>query len=214
MTDPQRSDAASDPGHPRIGPDEGAPVDAGEAAMAVDPEAGVAEDLGGDAAGAGDSTPEGDGEPVVDDPLVVAQRERDDYLDALRRERAEFENYRKRATRERAEALDQGAARLVTGMLGVLDNFAFALDAAERSEDEQLAKGVRMVHEELVGVLRTAGLEDVPGQGHVFDPAHHEAMLSEDAEEDLDEPVVAEVLRAGYRFKGRVLRPAAVKVRR
>jgi molecular chaperone GrpE len=151
-------------------------------------------------------------ELAVEEALERAERERDEYLDHLRRERAEFENFRKRVTRERMDALDRGAEQVVANLLGVLDNLRLALDAADAHPDDQLSKGVEMVHSELVGVLRQAGLEEVPGVGAPFDPAWHEAMGQEDAEEPADEPVVVQVYRPGYRFKGRVLRPASVKV--
>jgi molecular chaperone GrpE len=151
-------------------------------------------------------------EDLPDDPLARAERERDEYLDHLRRERAEFENFRKRVTRERMDALDRGAEQVVASLLGVLDNLRLALDAAESSPDDQLSKGVEMVHGELVSVLRQAGLEEVPGIGQPFDPNWHEAMGQEESPEPLEDPVVVEVYRPGYRFKGRVLRPASVKV--
>lgn len=147
-----------------------------------------------------------------DDALAQARKERDEYLDHLRRERAEFENFRRRSTKERMEALDRGAQQLATNLLHVLDTFALALQAADDRESDPLAKGVSMVHDELLTVLRNAGLEEVPGAGADFDPVHHEAVLSVDAENPADHPVVVEVLRPGYRFKGRVLRPASVKV--
>lgn len=150
--------------------------------------------------------------------LAEAERQRDEYVDHLRRERAEFENYRRRSARERLEALDRGAEQVVSGLLGVLDNFGLALGAAEASDDEGLAKGVQMVHNELLATLTNAGLEEIPGVGVEFDPEQHEAMMQVDAAEELgrevDEPVVTEVLRSGYRYKGRVLRPASVKVAR
>lgn len=144
--------------------------------------------------------------------LLAAQRERDTYLDHLRRERAEFENFRKRATRERMEALDRGAENLAARLLDVLDDFDRVLDAAKGSEDPQLLKGVEMVNGALHGALREAGLEEVPGDGAPFDPNHHEAMMQVEAEEGTEGPVVAQVLRRGYQFKGRVLRPASVSV--
>lgn len=146
------------------------------------------------------------------DPLADAERQRDEYLDLLRRERAEFENFRRRSARERAEALDRGAEHLVSQLLGVLDNFGYVLDAARESNDPSLAKGAAMVHAELLGVLERAGLAPVPGTGEPFDPIHHEAMMQVEAGEPVDHPVVAEVLRPGYRFKDRVLRPASVSV--
>jgi molecular chaperone GrpE len=150
--------------------------------------------------------------------LAEAEQLRDDYLDQLRRARADYENLNKRKTRELMDALDRGAAALVARLLDVLDNFDLALDAARSSEDDQLVKGVKMVHAGLLDVLQQAGLEQVPGVGAPFDPVWHEALIQVDAAEALgepvDEPVVAEVLRTGYRFKGRVLRPASVKVAR
>src|SRR5688572_16799532 len=156
-------------------------------------------------------------EPMVDseqpeDPVTAAQRERDEYLDHLRRERAEFENFRKRATKERMDALDRGAEQVVSSLLHVLDTFGFALAAASEHPEDQLAKGVEMVYAEFLEVLRKSGLEEIGGVGTHFDPMHHEAMMQVEAEEPVDEPTVVEVLRPGYRFKGRVLRPASVKV--
>ena len=163
-----------------------------------------------DEAAAGSAEQEGEAAPL--DPVAEAQRERDEYLDHLRRERAEFENFRKRATRERMDALDRGAEQVVSSLLHVLDTFGFALTAAADHPEDQLAKGVEMVHAELVSTLKQAGLEEVEGVGSHFDPLHHEAMMQVEADEPVDEPTVVEVLRPGYRFKGRVLRPAAVKV--
>ena len=168
--------------------------------------------------------PETPAEPIAEDAaerdevLAEAERLRDEYLDQLRRARADYENLNKRKTRELMEALDRGAAVLVTQLLGVLDTFELALDAAQGSEDDKLVKGISMVHQGLLEVLQQAGLEEVPGVGEPFDPTWHEALMQVDASEALgqavDEPVVAEVLRPGYRFKGRVLRPASVKVAR
>jgi molecular chaperone GrpE len=144
--------------------------------------------------------------------LEAAERQRDTYLDHLRRERAEFENFRRRSTRERMEATDRGAEALIDRLLGVLDNFGYVLEAA-KDHDDAVAKGVRMVHDELREVLSKAGLEDVPGVGAPFDPTWHDAVMQVEGETtDDNEPTVAQVLRNGYRFKGRVLRPAAVAV--
>jgi Ohr subfamily peroxiredoxin len=102
----------------------------------------------------------------------------------------------------------------VTAEVGLVKTEAggFALEAAEKSEDDQLAKGVQMVHTEFMTLLREAGLEEIPGVGAPFDPEWHEAVAQTKADELTEEPLVVEVLRPGYRFKGRVLRPAAVKV--
>jgi molecular chaperone GrpE len=171
------------------------------------------------------AAPEAAGEPSVDGveqdagaadelsaALDAATRERDTYLDHLRRERAEFENYRRRSARELSEANARGAEALITQLLSVLDNFGYVLEAA-KDHDDAVAKGVRMVHAELRDVLSRAGLEDVPGVGAPFDPVWHDAVMQVEGETTEDgEPVVAQVLRNGYRFKGRVLRPASVAV--
>jgi molecular chaperone GrpE len=169
-------------------------------------------------AAAGDAGDEERSAAELQAALDAAERAAEEYLDHLRRERAEFENFRKRSTRERMEALDRGAENLIGNLLGVLDNFGYTLDAARQSPDDQLAKGVEMVHAELVKILTDAGLEEIPGVGQPFDPEVHEALMQVEAAEELgeevDDPVAVEVLRPGYRFKGRVLRPAAVKVAR
>ena len=144
--------------------------------------------------------------------LEEVTRERDTYLDHLRRERAEFENFRRRSHKERMEALDRGAEALAAQLLSVLDNFGYVLEAA-KDADDAVAKGVRMVHTELREILERAGLEDVPGVDAPFDPTWHDAVMQVDGETTDDgEPKVAQVLRNGYRFKGRVLRPASVAV--
>lgn len=144
--------------------------------------------------------------------IAELEQERDAYLDHLRRERADFENYRRRTTKERMNALDRGAQQLAADLLHVVDMFNTALSAADQRPDDPLAKGVQMVHDELLRVLRDAGLEEVPGVGSDFDPAYHEALETVPADTALDTPRVVEVLRPGYGFKGRVLRPAAVTV--
>lgn len=146
--------------------------------------------------------------------LTEAERLRDEYLDQAQRGRAEYQNLRRRSDEALAAALDRGAQRLLTQLLGVLDNFGYVLDALDDDDETPLAKGVRLVHNDLSSALAAAGMEPIPGAGAVFDPGLHEALISEDSEEPLDEPVVSEVLRRGYRFKGRTLRPASVKVSR
>jgi molecular chaperone GrpE len=146
--------------------------------------------------------------------LADAEQLRDTYLDQAQRSRAEYANLKRRSEEALSAALDRGAERLLGQLLGVLDNFGYVMDATAEDDESQLAKGVRMVHAELFNVLEAAGLEPIPGVGAVFDPLVHEALLSEESEEPLEQPVVTEVLRRGYRFKGRTLRPASVKVAR
>jgi molecular chaperone GrpE len=135
-----------------------------------------------------------------------------EYLEDLRRLKAEFENYRKRVGKEQTRAIDLAAAPVMAKLLEVLDEFELALMAADRSPDfERFVRGVEMVYAKLTDVLRSEGLEPIEAEGKPFDPARHEALLQADGEGD---PYVVDVLRPGYTLKGRVLRPAGVKVAR
>jgi molecular chaperone GrpE len=146
--------------------------------------------------------------------LSQLQSERDEYLETLRRVQAEFENYRKRVIKEQTALVDRAAEGLVERLLPVLDSFELALknfDAAGGQDTESVRKGVELVYAELLGVLEKAGLSRVEAEGKPFDPNVHEAVMQEEGD---GEPVVTDVLRTGYTLKGRVLRPAMVKVSR
>lgn len=137
------------------------------------------------------------------DPVAVVAAERDEYLDALRRLQADFDNYRKRAHREAAEAGDRALGGFVEGLLPVLD----AVDAARThgvAEVDQIA-GL------LLDVLAKQGLQRLGAAGDVFNPEHHDAVAHEDGD-DSGVQTIAELYRAGWTWKGRVLRPAMVKV--
>ena len=162
--------------------------------------------------------PVADGEPVAPqqeeekESEAALKAERDEYLALAQRTKADFENYRKRVARESAEAEARGRASLAQSLLPVLDNLERALAAAEPidrdSPPSHLAEGVKLVYEELAGVLRGAGIESYSPAGEAFDPDWHEAMMTRPGEEGL----VLEVLEKGYRLDGQVLRPARVIV--
>ena len=143
---------------------------------------------------------------------AALKAERDEYLSLAQRTKADFENYRKRVARESAEAEARGRASLAQALLPVLDNLERALAAAEPidrdSPPSHLAEGVKLVYEELAGVLRGAGIESYEPTGEAFDPDWHEAMMTRPGEEGQ----VLEVLEKGYRLNGQVLRPARVIV--
>jgi molecular chaperone GrpE len=146
--------------------------------------------------------------------LSQTESERDEYLDTLRRVQAEFENYRKRVIKEQTALVDRATSGLVEQLLPVLDSFELALknlDSAGSDEIESVRKGLELVYAELLGVLEKAGLSRIEAEGKPFDPNVHEAVMQEDGD---GEPVVTDVLRTGYTLKGRVLRPAMVKVTR
>jgi molecular chaperone GrpE len=151
---------------------------------------------------------------VVEHDLEALSAERDDYLATLRRVQADFENYRKRVIKEQTALVERASEGLVEKLLPVLDSFDAALASvpADASDDvAQLHKGIELLRAELVGVLEKSGLARMEADGKPFDPNEHEAVMQEDGD---GEPVVGATLRTGYTYKGKVLRPAMVKVAR
>jgi molecular chaperone GrpE len=160
---------------------------------------------------ASDEVPEeeaSDEGPEADDPLAVAERERDEYLALAQRTQADFENYRKRAVREAAAAGERAKSGLVRELLPIVDNLERALTSAEEGE-QHLAEGVRLVHAELIAVLERNGVEQFDPAGDKFDPAEHEALSVRD---DGEPGLVLDVVEKGYRANGTILRPARVVV--
>lgn len=152
------------------------------------------------------------GDDVADD-LATARTEAQEYLGHLQRLQAEFDNYRKRVLREQTIAVELAAEPVVRRLLEVLDDFELALMAATSQPDfDAFLKGVELVYAKLADALATEGLEKIPAQGALFDPELHEALMqSGDGD---GEPRVAEVFRDGYTLKGRIIRPAGVRVER
>ena len=150
------------------------------------------------------------GQIVAD--IDVLQRERDDLLGTSQRLQADFENYRKRVLREQTALVERATEGLIEQLLPVLDSFELAVANLNGDTDvESLRKGVELVYAELLGVLERAGLEPIAALGEPFDPNVHEAVMQDDGP---GEPRVGGVLRTGWKLKGRVLRPAMVKVTR
>lgn len=144
--------------------------------------------------------------------LSEAEARRDEYLDDVRRARADYENLRKRMMRDGAAQRDHGKADLAGALLDVLDDFDRTLDAATASQDEGLARGVELVYGKLAQALQSHGLARIDEVGAAFDPTRHEAVQQVEAEDGRDQPVVAKVLRPGYEIGGRVIRAAMVVV--
>jgi molecular chaperone GrpE len=170
-------------------------------------------------------------DPMGADPLTVCLAERDEYLDSLRRLQAEFENYKKRVIKQQADQVARAAVSLLEKILPVLDTLDLAI---EHIGDPGSVDGraLEAVHSQLRDVLTKEGLERISPIGERFDPNAHEAVGHVPAEppavvDDEDgagtpaaegdrigdgEPVVAQVMRAGYRWRGAVVRPAMVLV--
>ena len=177
----------------------------------------------------GDPAPEADanaedpaGADLVEqdiEELLAARKERDEYLELARRTKADFENYRKRAAGETAEAERRGRAGLARELVPVLDNLERALSAAgidpealEADDDGAgLAHGVLLVYRDLRATIERAGVETFDPTGERFDPNWHEALSTRPADES--EPgIVLETVEKGYRLDGQLLRPARVVV--
>ena len=206
--------------------DEWPPARAQEPGEGTEPGGAAASDEAGAPAGAGAS---GDG-PTGDDGNGTAHpgsalaeeashteslaRERDEYLLALQRTQADFENYRKRISRQQGETVARAATDLVVKLLPVLDT----LDLAEAHFSESLdltedGKALRASRAMLMDILTREGLERVDQRNVPFDPSVHDAVAHGEGEPGDSETMVDEVLRSGYRWKGQPLRPAMVRVR-
>ena len=135
--------------------------------------------------------------------------ELDEYLDLAQRAKADFENYRKRAARESADAERRAKAALARELVPSIDNLERALGAAE--EGSEVARGVELVHGELQATLARAGVESYDATGERFDPTVHEAISTRTAD-GVEAGTVVETLERGYRLDGQVLRPARVVV--
>jgi molecular chaperone GrpE len=134
-----------------------------------------------------------------------------EYREHLQRLAAEFDNYRKRVLKEQTRAVEMASEPLMHRLLEVLDEFELALMAAEQRPDfDRFLHGVELVYAKLIDSLRAEGLAKIEAQGRPFDPLQHEALMQSGEAEG--EPVVADVLRPGYTLRGRVIRPAGVKV--
>jgi molecular chaperone GrpE len=228
---PGETDATADPGVPVApragGPDEAGTGEGGPDASPGDDSSPGDETSPGDDARPGDDAIPGEGtEPRADpagdpadlgagegdgdvagevDLLGQALRERDDYLDALRHLRADFENYRKRVAKQQADLSAHAAESLVEKLIPALDVADLAVVHGASGEVEQVWKA-------LLDALEREGLGRIePTAGQSFDPNLHEAVSHEEGDGGGQE--VVDLLRAGYSWKGRVLRPAMVKVR-
>jgi len=156
---------------------------------------------------------------------VNAEESYDEELDRLRDEviqagdkylrlQADFENFRRRATKERQELIQYGHENLVKDLLSTVDNLDRAIDHVQRSDGgdlESLLQGVELLQRELHGILGKHAVSEVVAEGQVFDPAVHEAMAQVPSDE-VTPNTVLEVLQKGYQLRGRLLRAARVVV--
>ena len=160
---------------------------------------------------------------AVEEPRLTAQEiaqlkeqaaKAGEHREQMLRVAADFENFKKRAARERQEASKYANESLLQKFIPVLDNFDMALLAANGAPGnavQQLQAGVNMIHQQLRNVLAEAGLEEIDANGKEFDPNWHEAVSQQESA-DVSEGKVLQQLRKGYKLRDRLLRPAGVVV--
>jgi molecular chaperone GrpE len=148
-------------------------------------------------------------EPVQREETEQIEEQQPAEDDRLLRLAADFENYKKRAARERQEYVQLANERLIVELIPILDDLERALSAAEEHQEAQLEEGVRLVHRSLAGLLQRHGLTPIETEGK-FDPHVHEALLSQPSE--AEEGSVIDVVQKGYKLGERVVRPARVVV--
>ena len=162
-------------------------------------------------AASGEPTPDVDAADDAAD-IDAARAEAAEYLDHLRRLQAEFDNYRKRVLKEQTDAVERASVPATQRLLEVLDDFELALMSANDKPDfDRFLHGVELVYAKLADTLKAEGLERIDALGRPFDPEQHEALMQTGEGEHL---TVADVLRPGYTLRGRVIRPAGVRVNR
>ena len=167
-----------------------------------------------------DVPPENTEEPVEEthqateaewrEALETAVKQRDEYLDSLRRSQADFQNFKRRNQTARADGYEDGVRESIAAILPSIDNLERALDAAEKAGvSDGLTDGVRMTLNMLMESLKRFGFEEVPAMGEAFDPEMHNAVMRESG----DEPgKILEVFQKGYKVKDKIIRYAMVKV--
>ena len=144
--------------------------------------------------------------PALSRELEAVRGERDEYLDNMRRMKAELENSRARLEREHARSVELASERLVKELLPILDNLERALEA-----DGDIREGVEATRDQLVDILTREGLNSISSEGQSFDPAVHEALMSKPSNEH-EEDTVIQTLERGYVLNGKPIRPAKVVV--
>jgi len=148
-----------------------------------------------------------------EDPMAGLQADLDRFRDLALRSQADFENYKKRSTREKEEAIKYANSALLERLVSILDNFELGLAAAKEQGEQQspIYSGMILVQKQLNDLLVENGLQPIEADGKKFDPNLHEAIAHEPSDQ-VPDAIVLRQTRRGYRFKDRLLRPAKVVV--
>lgn len=154
---------------------------------------------------------EGDAAEESQDQKAAAESSEEDeaWSDKYTRLMADFQNFRKRTEKEKADVYSYANEKIMTDLIQVIDNFERALGS--ECQDQAYAEGMQMIFKQLTDILKGAGLEEIEAVGHDFDPNVHHAVLT-DSNPNFDSGKVTEVLQKGYKLNGKVIRPSMVKV--
>ncbi len=145
----------------------------------------------------------------LNDDLETQKKLAEEYCDGLKRNMAEFDNYKKRMNKEKETLYSSTLSSVISEMLPIIDNFEKAKDA--ECSDETYKTGISMIYTQLIDMLKKQGVEKIPDLGETFDPDIHEAVMSIE-DETKGEKEIVEVFRTGYRMKDKVVRHSLVKV--
>ncbi|MBR6641534.1 MAG: nucleotide exchange factor GrpE [Clostridia bacterium] len=145
----------------------------------------------------------------LNEDLEAQKKLADEYCDGLKRNMAEFDNYKKRMNKEKETLYSSTLSSVISEMLPIIDNFEKAKDA--ECSDETYKTGISMIYTQLIEMLKKQGVEKIPDLGETFDPDIHEAVMSIE-DETKGEKEIVEVFRTGYRMKDKVVRHSLVKV--
>lgn len=149
-------------------------------------------------------------EETLEEKLVKAEEQVKEAQDKWLRQLAEFENFRKRTNQEKQGMYNNGVRDTIEKFLPVVDNFERAVAATEDKESSTY-KGIEMILKQMLDVMTSVGVEEIPAEGEPFDPNVHAAVMHIE-DESCDENVVVEVFQKGYKHRDKVIRPAMVKV--
>jgi molecular chaperone GrpE len=144
--------------------------------------------------------------------IEVLRKEKDDVFAKLQRVAADYDNYQKRSSKQTAESVSYEKDKIIKSLLPVLDNFDYILtNTSCGATDETLIKGVKIIYDQMLGVLKGHGIEQMKSAGERFNPAHHEAITHR-SESDKEDGIILEELQKGYKLSGRLIRASRVVV--
>jgi len=148
----------------------------------------------------------------IRDRIDDLQKEKDELLGKLQRVSADYANFQKRVPKQIADTICYEKEKIIKTLLPALDNFEHTLQNAHSAKNaDVLVKGVRIIYDQMLDILKSHGAEQIKALGEAFDPVLHQAMMQK-AESNREENIVLEEFQKGYKLNGRVIRPSKVVV--